>query len=704
MRDYTGHTVLNGELMHASVSSVKAFDIRTKGGCPRRWAYGKVFGNKADAFMNTEVKDKGTALDLELKNYLRTGDKTLSSLALKGLHILEAPGADLGLDIAMNTVEHFAPAYGGEMVQIDAVPDHKYPSGTVHKVRSALTAAGVPFVGELDLAHARGHFRDDDGEYYDDPPGTVEVADIKFKTNATDREGNSLYFLPTDMIRDVQMSGYGEWVRRVRPETTHIRLSMLYFPEKKGLPTKVTRLHVLEDFPKAWARTESVVREMKDVARVTDIEQVPGAPDTSTCDAYSGCPHREYCSAYGRSSLDKIYGKVAEDHLQEKQMGLLTTPPQGQPMPVAQNAQQPDMRQQIAAEEAAQRAAVAQQQQQMPQQINLAELGATCARLSGYGYGFPTLADNAAAAFGAMHGQQVAQGATYPGTPAPSGARRSLHGVQLTEVAHIYQLEGELSREAAQAAPTPTAPQPQYVPAAPATAFVQPVMANPALSFLPPDAPQSMPALAMQGGPQQAQQNPMIDTGHVGGPVQGTYAQIPPAEATATPAPKAKSPGRPKKNQDATTGAVAASAPASPSPQPAPATQAAPVATSPSETNPAVTNPLSCTILVNARSARNDTKSLNDYVDYINRTAAERYNVSADGRKGILDVRAAMKDTILAFGGWPGVLRELVKAEPPPAGMWHLDTNMDSVAEAVADALRIVADVRGWDYFRGMRG
>ena len=754
MKDYTGHTIVDGELHHASVSGVKSFDIRTKGGCPRRWAWDKVFGNKADAFMNTEAKDKGTALDVELKNYLRTGDKTLSSLALKGLHILEAPGPDLGLDIAISTVEHYAPRVDGMLVRIPSLPDgehHKYPPGTVHKVQSALTAAGVPFVGELDMAHARGHYRDDEGEYHEDPPGTVEVLDIKFKTNATDRNGNNLYFLPTDMIRDVQMSGYGEWVRRVRPETTHVRLSMLYFPEKKGLPTKVTRLHVIDEFPKAWARVESVVREMKDVARATDIEQVPGAPDISTCDAYAGCPHREYCTAYRRNSLDKTYGKMAEDHLQEKQMGLLAN----NPGMMNQALAAPDMRQQLAAEEAQQRAAVAQQQQQMPQQLNMVDFQQACIRLQNYGYGFPTLAGNAAQAYAALGGQSVAPGFVYPGTPAAAGARRSLHGVQLTEVAHVYQIERELSQEAAQNAPAqpapvmmqqaPPAPQMQTYQAQP-VAQATPVMKTmdaPGLSFLPPDAPQSMPQLAMQGGPQQ-------DLRAVNGD-RGTYVQTAPAgaftseggnamqggpqpgssyglasgqalgagisgyvpqeaeQATAPAQPAVEAPkkkGRPPKaqpSQDATTGAVAASAPASPPPQPAPASQAAPVASSPSAPAVALSSALTSAIFVNARVAANDSKSLSEYVDYINAELSKRYCVGSDGRPTVQDVRCAPKDSVLAFGGWKGAVREVVKADPPPPGIYHLDTFTDELGEVVADALRVVAEQRGWLYVRGVR-
>jgi hypothetical protein len=99
-------------------------------------------------------------------------------------------------------------------------------------------------------------------------------------------------------------------------------------------------------------------------------------------------------------------------------------------------------------------------------------------------------------------------------------------------------------------------------------------MDAPGLSFLPPDAPQSMPALAMQQTPAPYQGDNIALAG---------LADAPPA------APKA-SRGRPKKatvgtpqSQDVAPGPIAASVQAgsTPSSPPAPATQVAPAAMSP---------------------------------------------------------------------------------------------------------------------------
>lgn len=735
MREYTGSTVRNGELRFVSVSGVKLFDVNTKGGCARRWAYEKVFHFKADKDQNKEAKDAGTALDKEVKHYLATGDKSLSSLALRGLHILEEPGPDLGLDIAINTVEHW---YNGQ--RIASLPegqhDH-YPKGTEHVIKSALTAAGVPFVGELDGAHARGHWRDEDGEYHDDPPGTVEVFDIKRKGNTKDRNGNSILMLPSDLIRDIQMAGYGEWMYRVRPETTHVRVSLCVFPEKDGskigTPRKITKLHVLEDYHRTWARVESIVREMRDVARVTDINHVPGAHSIDTCNAYSGCPHREYCTAYRSNSLDKVYGKIGEDHannapgwgvpqpqLQETApMGLMANNPQIMQQTVQQQPQ-PDMRAALAAEEAQQRAAVAQQQAQMPQPLNIAALGSVCTRLGTFGYGFPALAGNAALAFAVLNGQQASPGATYAGVFAPPGARRSLHTIQCTETQHLEQLLAELEAERArEAAPPVQATQPVLTPQAPTG------------GILPPDAPQSIPALAMQqpsapsgiapwsanapdgqallktpfdAGSAVAQSGPIITTQ----PGYNAVAQIPPAQTAPDPmqTPPAAAPARRGRRPKAET------PPAAQAPAPAPSAFDRDLGVSPATQIPMIADSaaaiqgstVSTVILINARSSKNDTKSLNEYVDYINAQLSARYCVGPDGRPTIQDVRCAPKDSGLAYGGWPGAVREAVKADPPPPGRYHLDTFMDALNEAVADALRVVADRNGWEYIRGVRG
>lgn len=702
MKDYAGRTIINGQLKYASVSSVKLFDVRTRGGCPRRWFKRYVEHQREPETDNMiEAKAAGLELDAQVKEYWRTGSKAMSALAIKGLHILEAPGPDLKLDKAIHAVSYFR--NGQPFAPLPQLPngDHPdYPKDVEIVVRSVLTAGGVPFVGELDMAHERGHYRDDDGEYHQDPPKTIEVCDLKYKSNATTRDGDSTFLRETDLVRDIQMAGYGEWVGRVRPDIQHVRLSHLYFPKKpaSSLPTKVTRLHVLDDCRRTWEYVESAVRSMVDVARETDIERVPGADKSMSCDAYSGCPYRETCSAYKRNSLDNIYGKIADDHIQEKNMGLIA---QTQPQ-LMQNAapqQTAPSQQQLAAEEQAMRASTAQQQQQMPQQLNLQEYLLAGHRLSQYGFGMPALAGNAAQAYAAAAGQSVAPGFVYPSAMAPAGAAHSLHTLTLTEPGQVFQLEREC---AAKVNPQPQPPitawqtAPQQAPASPPMSFAPQQIAAPqqaapqvaaaASNFLSPGAPESMPQLA------QAAALP---------PVRGPNDSEPP-EPT-------KKRGRPgKKSQDAASEPVAAGSPiAAQAVPPSPAASAPQVgdtgAASAYSTADASEYVATACILVNARSESFPTKSLAGYVDYINETLAKRYNVRDDGTPGPLDCRTAVEGSILGFGGWKGAVRTVVQADPPPPGAYHFDTFMNELNELVADSLRVVAEKCGWLYVRGTR-
>lgn len=416
-------------------------------------------------------------------------------------------------------------------------------------------------------------------------------------------------------------------------------------------------------------------------------------------------------------------------------MGLMANNPQimnqapAQQPVAAQQAPQQDMRQQLAAEEAQMRATQAQQQAQMPQQINYAELAQVCSNLKSYGFGFPMLLGNAAQAFAVINNQQIAPGSVYAGVPAPAGARRSLHGVQLTEVAHIYTLEGELRAAqqvpVAQTPPAPIAQAPQQyalenqqwqlppnvqqqIPTVPngpqpgynAVAQIPPAQPQ-AGGFLPPDAPQSMPQLAMQQNVPPQQQTPVGATNEA--PQGGGAPTTTQSEPTKTK--KKGGPGRPK-NQDAPAGApsplpgaqIAASAQGtSPIASSAPASPV--TAGGPSASAPTFTEHLGPrVVLVNCRTEAFETSSLASYVDYINKEVAKRYNIGKDGRPGILDVRAASDGSVLGYGGWKGVVREITQVDQPGDGLYHLDTHRDDLSEAVADGLRQA----GWVIIRGV--
>ena len=362
-----GKAVVDGQLRYLSVSALEKFDPRSGTGCPRKYWYRYVAGKPEPT---SDSMAKGIALHKEIEHYLKTGEKTLSPLALRGLHLLPKPGKDLWIEQAIHTVHN----------------------GTI---TSPLTAAGVPFVGFIDILHRRGTNQGtDDINEANDPPGTVAVEDIKWKGNAS-WKGQSSFKRPDELIKTIQMSGYGEFVRRSFPMTKHVRLSHLYFPVKGGVPTKVTRLHVVEDCRKAWEYAEGLAEAVKDVAKEADVERVP--VNIQACGAYGGCPHAAYCSK----------GRVTS-------MGLLED----------LKAEETKLRDVVVAQQGATNAFIA-----------------TWEKIKAFGRGYPAL-------------EGIAQASFCDATETPFSSTRiegagQLGALTLREEAHVFQLAEELARELA---------------------------------------------------------------------------------------------------------------------------------------------------------------------------------------------------------------------------------------------------------------
>lgn len=644
-----GPSVVGGRLIWTSATGITSADTGSYGGCLRRWYYEQVENRQGPP---TAAMMGGTDLHNEIEGYLKSGARLMSPLALSGRRFIPQPGSNLHIERPI----HFK------------------------------TRGGVSIFGHVDLYNFRQEYIDPDGDLQSDPPWSFEVRD--WKTTSDFQYAKT----KEELADNIQLVTYAEAGFRFMPDLEHARLTHVYFrtrgrPESRLVTVRRTR----EEIMLRWAYAETVIDKMSEAAGAPTANHVPG--NRKACDAYRGCPHREYCGEYRRTSLDDLYSDKIANDWNERTMpvGLLANNPQ------LMNPA-PDMRAQLAEEEARMRAQVAQQQQQMPRPAtNTAQLADVCTRLGSYGFGMPSLAGAAAQAYAQMGGQAVPPGFVYQGIASPPGAKRSLHSLQLTEVAHIFQLESELAEERAAAQPsvnqTPTMQAPAPQPAA--HALDRPASAPVYTGILPPGAPESSPMLAT------AQPKPETTEYALG------------SEPAATPAKKTR--GRPKKDalDPAPEVAVASAAQtaASPNPPSVPvtpmgeATQVTPAAESamPTVGAPTMVGPVSGfgTILINARFASRPTKSLAAYVDYINSELSKRYSVTSDGKPGIQDVRSAPKDSVLAFGAWKGAVREVVKADPPADGDYHLDTFMDELNEVVADALRVVAESRGWIYVRG---
>lgn len=619
-REEVGHTINpDGTIHHFSVSNVELGDPRAEGGCIRRFWYKNVGGKKEEEkAKSAEAKAAGTKLHDELKHYLKTGEKVLGPLAMKGLHFVPPPGPDLIVEQGIHTA-----------TTVD---------GVVH-ISSPLTAAGIPFVGYIDLAHRRAiNYGADDPEDTIDPPGTIAVIDWKRKGSAKNRDGGSTLLRPDQLIRTVQMLGYGEFVRRAGFATNYVRLGHGYFPAKDGAPRMVSKLHTVDEFEKGWDYVEGLGRTLVHVVKETVAEKVPA--NLKACGAYGGCPMRGFCTAAQATSLSSLFGESEKEALKMGLLDQLDVQPQ------------PDIQAQLAKEEATLKAQAAIQQQNTN-----AGLLAAWHTIVAAGRGFPTLGGEAARAFAAANNTQ-APSAGFAGAG-------QLSAITIMAPAQILQLAGELS-----GAPAIPAPPPPVV-----AAMAQVAAPMPGFSILPPDAPPSNPMLA-------SRQPDGVPTTVISTPTEPMPA--PPSTEAVSEPPKKKR-GRPKASESAPSQVVTqtASSPTSAAVQTA-------------------GDDLDLEVFVDC-IPNGDFMSLNAYADKICKALADRYCFDEKGQPTISDIRCAPSTSPIGFGKWEGAVHALVVENPPKNDTYVLDTRGNRIAEIVADAMRVVCLSRNALYVRGIR-
>jgi hypothetical protein len=316
-----GRAVENGgtpeaRLRFASVSRISGADP-AEGGCLRAWHFEMVGGKKRP---KTKASTRGDNLHDEIEKYLKTGDRSLSSLALSGLHMVPDPGPDLLVehDLCLRPLDKHP--HDGLDLRDPAQKQLAETCAAELLAAAPLTADGVPVLGRMDLVHGRGTNKG--GVNIDevaDPPNTVEVYDWK-------STGNPDYIKkPRELPGLIQMAGYAEWVYRVEPAAEQVRLSHGYFVERGGPSRKVSLRVVRGDVARTWEHAEGVVRSMKDAAREQDPDRVPA--NLEACGRFGGCPHREYCGARMHRALADFVGATMADKLlgrqrENQEMGL----------------------------------------------------------------------------------------------------------------------------------------------------------------------------------------------------------------------------------------------------------------------------------------------------------------------------------------------------------------------------------------------
>lgn len=652
MSDFLGPAIASdGSVRFFSPTSLSMGDPRA-GGCGLKFFYRYVRRIKPP---DTGSMDEGRKLHDELARYQKTGARDLSALAMSGLHMVPT-GPDLFVE----------------------VPIHNLAQSPT--ITSLLYADGVPVVGWVDHVNRRGvNMGAEDILDTQDPPGTVEIIDWKWK-----RDGSkSQYFLsPDQLITDTQLCGYGLGIGRYFG-ASHVRLGHGYFPSMRGRPRKVTKLHVIQDCADNWKYVDGLARHLRGIARESNPERIEG--NRNACESYGGCPYRDQCPTYKQASSADIFGvSASKDLSMALQFGQ-------QPAAPAATAQQ------LADEEAKLRAQVAQQQV-MP---GFAE---AVARLHAQGQ-MPKLAGAAAQMYAAAGGQSVPPGYEFPGVgmlanmPAP-----------ITDPQHVLQLVGQVAP-----APAPVTP-----PAAP-WGITPPWSPQAVQHILPPDAPQSQPHLAakpVEGFPMPAA--PTV--------TNTTVTAFPGMTTTAAPQmqtftfPPAQQPQGPTGGSPPVTAAPVSPPPSSAGATASPATSA-PIpeaAAAPKKRGPKPKSPTPVVTDADVARAKADAIALGlsseshgykVFVDCTPNIDAESLHPYVDGIVAELvsrfcappalpDLRCAPKDGPLGFGGWRGALRAIVLEKPPAAGTYYLNVAGDEIAAEVAAAMLTVCNKTGGLYVR----
>jgi hypothetical protein len=294
-----GPSVLDGKVRYLSASQLQSFDAGGYGGCARRWWFRNVAKKPERA---TKATDLGTKVHAQVEHYLRTGEDVLGEIARAGRRFIPKPGPDLLVEFGFGTL----------------VGD---------RVESVLKSAGVPFVGRIDLMHARGEWIDDDGARRDEPGGTETIdwkstaqieSDVDEVTGIVRRRGYAKS--GEELAKTWQMLGYGVVGLALWPGAKSVRSSHGYF-QTKGRREASKRSAVMSaaKVREGWAASEPIVEQVKSAAGESKVEALPA--NYSACNAYGGCPHRAYCPRDANHVLAEMFGRGAAMGILDKIQG-----------------------------------------------------------------------------------------------------------------------------------------------------------------------------------------------------------------------------------------------------------------------------------------------------------------------------------------------------------------------------------------------
>jgi len=309
-----GSSVRNGIIRYGSVSQIMTFNTDQFGGCNRAWWFAKIMRLERP---QTAAQDTGVEMHRQIETYLATGDDVLGVVPRAGLRFLPSPGAGLNLEMPFGDekiVEMFDKYREFGTIE-NPSPEFHWIETVLEPLRDKyLIADGdVPILGAIDVVNERGEWIDNEGLIHK-TPNEIEVIDWKSTSDIEQYAKSGPELIDTD-----QMIGYAKYASQRFPTANQIRISHGYF-QTRGAPRakKVSTLVPLDIIQSRWQHIETRVREMKQVARETDVEKVPA--NLNACSAYRGCTFASQCP---RSAKSTIMAAIHAAEKPERNMGLL---------------------------------------------------------------------------------------------------------------------------------------------------------------------------------------------------------------------------------------------------------------------------------------------------------------------------------------------------------------------------------------------
>jgi hypothetical protein len=260
-----GPTITDGKINYFSATSLSCGDPNQDGGCLRRYWFKYVAKKKEP---QTAAQTKGyEELHKPIEQYYIHGTRSFPRFVLAGTH--------------------FLPARSDRVLPEVEIKDFE------------LKVCGVPVIGKIDLLNATGSWIDPDGNHKE--LNGVEVIDWKSTGNLQWAKSGP------DLLKTIQMPLYAAAVKDIKENADGVRLSHVYFSTGKHDAKKSSIVADFDTIARKKTEIESVAKNIIDIVGETDSNKVEA--NARACNAYGGCPHREYCGAGNRSGIERLFGK-----------------------------------------------------------------------------------------------------------------------------------------------------------------------------------------------------------------------------------------------------------------------------------------------------------------------------------------------------------------------------------------------------------